>query len=92
MTGDRFRIFTKGVRKAIYPLAELITHELGHNWFGDQKIETRKVYGEGPARTLAEYNPRKARRSTENYSLFCAKAHAAKGLRTKRKGNFRAAD
>ena len=86
LTGSRFRIYPRGLERDIWDVAELIIHEIGHHWFTDQKLGDLKVYGETRARDLATYDPRKARRSTENYAIFCMKAHEAAGLRSRRDG------
>ncbi len=52
-------------------MASVLIHELVHLWFTDQKLDGNKVYGEDLAMDLAEKNPRKARRSAENYEHFC---------------------
>ena len=82
------RVYTHLIKKNIYELAETLVHELGHNWFTDQKLEKVKVYGERRARDLATYNPRKARRSTENYAIFCTKRYFAEGLHTETEDGY----
>ncbi len=81
VTKQRMRVYTTLIARDIWEVAEVLVHELGHHWFTDQKLEKVKVYGERRARDLAKYNPRKARRSTENYAIFCARRHEADGLR-----------
>ncbi len=59
--------------------AAIIIHELNHDLFMDQKIKDSSgkrvtVYGKTLAKKLARENPKKARRSAENYELFCKAA------------------
>ncbi|SHH31702.1 hypothetical protein [Marivita hallyeonensis] len=83
-TRVRFRLYTRGIRLDIWDLAALINHEIGHQWFKDQKLGTEPVYGTQAARDLARYHPRRARKSTENYEQFCSAAHIAEGLQSNR--------
>ena len=52
-------------------MASVMIHELIHLWFTDQKLEGVKVYGATLARQLATDEPKKARRSAENYEHYC---------------------
>lgn len=52
-------------------MASVMIHELIHLWFTDQKLDGEKVYDEAAALALAKENPRKARRSAENYERYC---------------------
>ncbi len=52
-------------------IASVLIHELIHVWFTDQKLDGETVYGDELALKLAEDNPKKARRSAENYEHFC---------------------
>ncbi|HET8828134.1 MAG TPA: hypothetical protein VFM79_02275 [Pelobium sp.] len=90
ITNTRFRVYPSLIKRDIWEIAETIIHEIGHQWFTDQKLGSTKVYGEVIAGDLAKYDPTKARRSTENYSIFCAKIHQSKGKRVKGKGYFKA--
>ena len=74
-----FTVYPKLVTREVWEVAETILHEIGHQWFKDQKLENTTVYGETAARDLARYNPRKARKSTENYSIFCNSVHPLMG-------------
>lgn len=52
-------------------IASVMIHELIHVWFTDQKLDGETVYGEDLAKQLAVENPKKARRSAENYESYC---------------------
>lgn len=52
-------------------MASVMIHELMHLWFADQKLNGEKVYSESDALDLADKEPRKARRSAENYERYC---------------------
>ncbi len=52
-------------------IASVMIHELIHVWFTDQKLDGKTVYGEDLVMELAAENPKKARRSAENYEHFC---------------------
>lgn len=71
----RFVLFPRWFKQDKNEKASVIIHELMHEWFDDQKItrhgKTRKVYGKNAARALAKENPKKARRSAENYEQYC---------------------
>jgi len=51
--------------------AGTIIHELLHEWFLDQKLDGETVYGDELAMRLASENPKKARKSAENYAQYC---------------------
>lgn len=90
VTNTRFRVYPSLIKMEIWDVARTIIHEIGHHWFTDQKLGDVTVYGENVALDLATYDPKKARRSTENYSFYFAKVHESKGKRTKGKGYFKA--
>jgi hypothetical protein len=52
-------------------IASVFIHELLHLWFSDQYIDKSKVNTEGEVIKLAKKNPKKARKSAENYELYC---------------------
>ena len=52
-------------------IASVMVHELMHVWFKDQKLGGETVYGEALALQLAIDNPKKARKSAENYEHYC---------------------
>lgn len=83
-----FTVYPYLVTKGVWDIAETITHEIGHQWFKDQKLERTTVYGATAARDLAKYNPRKARKSTENYSLYCNQVHPLMGYERNFAGSF----
>lgn len=85
-----FTVYPYLVTKGVWEIAETISHEVGHQWFKDQKLEKTTVYGEPAARDLAKYNPRKARKSTENYAIFCDKVHPLMGYERNFSGSFSA--
>lgn len=51
-------------------ISAVFIHELLHLWFVDQKLDGKKVYGADLARQLAKREPKKARKSAENYEQF----------------------
>jgi len=63
---------TKAV--SIDEIAAILIHELIHLWFNDQKLDGETVYGDDLAMQLAIDNPKKARKSAENYEWFCLEA------------------
>ena len=91
VTKNRFRVYPRLLKRDAWDIADTFVHEIGHHWFTDQKIEKVKVYGENRAKDLAKYNPRKARRSTENYSLFCRKVFEVNGKLVESDSRFFAA-
>ncbi|HMQ69993.1 MAG TPA: M35 family metallo-endopeptidase [Ignavibacteria bacterium] len=76
-----FKVFPKLFMNSLDPatsipdydyIGSVMIHELIHIWFTDQKLnDGTKVYGDVLAKKLAKENPRKARRSAENYEQFC---------------------
>jgi hypothetical protein len=52
-------------------MASVFIHELIHLWFTDQKLDGKKVYEEATAIDLAKREPKKARKSAENYERYC---------------------
>jgi hypothetical protein len=68
----RFTIYTHFFRQSAIEQGGIIVHELMHDWFFDQKLKNGDVvYGPTKALALAREAPRKARRSPENYRVFC---------------------
>ena len=53
----------------------VVIHELLHEWFIDQKIDGEIVYGATLAKKLADKEPKKARKSPENYEHYCLDLH-----------------
>lgn len=51
-------------------IASIFIHELLHLWFKDQKIDGKIVYESDMAQKLAKLDPKKARKSAENYEHF----------------------
>jgi hypothetical protein len=77
----KFKVFSYWFTKDEDERASIIIHELNHDLYMDQKIKNSKgkrvtVYGKTLAKKLARENARKARRSAENYELFCKEAAA----------------
>lgn len=70
MEPKTFKVFARLLRKNDEYVASVFVHELIHLWFTDQKLDGTTVYGEALAMALADANPRKARRSAENYESF----------------------
>lgn len=70
MEPKTFKVFARLLRKDDEYVASVFVHELIHLWFTDQKLDGTTVYGERLAMALADDNPRKARRSAENYESF----------------------
>jgi len=76
-----FKVFPKLIINSLDPatsvpdydyIGSVMIHELIHVWFTDQKLKDgTKVYGDVLAKKLAKENPRKARKSAENYEQFC---------------------
>jgi hypothetical protein len=85
-----FTVYPYLVTRGLWEVAETIVHEIGHQWFKDQKLESSTVYGETPARDLAKYNPRKARKSAENYSIYCDRVHPQMGYARRFVGSYSA--
>lgn len=79
LTTLRLRAYVILVRSSTLSVAKTYLHELGHVWFKDQNLGVETVYGEQAAQDLATYHPRKARRSTENYSQFARAQYLADG-------------
>lgn len=79
LTTLRMRAYVILVRSSTIDVARIYLHELGHVWFKDQKLGVVTVYGPQAAQNLALYHPRKARRSTENYSRFAKEQYIADG-------------
>ena len=68
----KFKVFPKLLIKDVDEIAAIMVHELIHIWFMDQKLESGEtVYGSPNALALVAENPRKARRSAENFELYC---------------------
>ena len=73
----RFKVFPNLIAKDSEPdegrdaIAAVLIHELMHTWFKDQRLGDKKTYGAERAEDLAKYDPRKARRSAENYEHYC---------------------
>lgn len=73
----RFKVFPNLIAKDQEPgegrdaIAAVLIHELMHTWFKDQKLGDKKTYGSERAMDLATYDPKKARRSAENYEQYC---------------------
>jgi hypothetical protein len=70
MEPKTFKVFSRLLSKSDEYVASVFVHELIHLWFTDQKLNGEKVYGKALAMALADDNPRKARRSAENYESF----------------------
>jgi len=70
MEPKTFKVFSRLLGKNDEYVASVFVHELIHLWFTDQKLNGQKVYGKALAMALADDNPRKARRSAENYESF----------------------
>ncbi|MGJ8667152.1 MAG: M35 family metallo-endopeptidase [Patiriisocius sp.] len=72
-----FKVFPNLIAKDQQPeegrdaIAAVLIHELMHTWFKDQRIGNTKTYGDQRAKDLAKYDPRKARKSAENYEQYC---------------------
>jgi len=77
----KFKVFASWFGKDEASRASIMIHELHHDLFLDQRIKHRgkrvPVYGELLAKKLARDHPAKARRSAENYELFCKAADSA---------------
>lgn len=65
-----FKIFPAFLEHGLDKRAAITVHELIHLWFRDQRIDGEKVYGDALALRLAREEPRRARRSAENYEQF----------------------
>lgn len=70
-----FKVYPKWIKKDDCPRGAIIIHELLHEWFADQKIDGEKVYGSSDAKKLAKEEPKKARKSAENYEQYCRDLH-----------------
>lgn len=57
-------------------MASVFIHELIHLFVFDQKLDGETVYGEQLALKLAEDEPKKARKSPENFEHFCLEVPA----------------
>ncbi|MDF1699299.1 MAG: hypothetical protein P1U56_25815 [Saprospiraceae bacterium] len=66
----RFKVFSRLLDKTDEEIASVFVHELIHLWFMDQNLNGETVYGAPLAQALARENPRKARKSAENYEHF----------------------
>jgi hypothetical protein len=51
-------------------IAAIYIHELLHLWFKDQKLDGKTVYDLDQVKDLAKRDPKKARKSAENYERF----------------------
>lgn len=79
-----FRVFPRMFEKfldenhhnRIEIIAAIYIHEMMHLWFKDQKLDGEKVYGEDLALKLAKRDPKKARKSAENYEHFARELYA----------------
>ncbi len=66
-----FKVYPAWFSKSVDEGAAIIIHELMHEWFTDQKIGGKTVYGIPLAKKLAREKPSKARKSAENYEQYC---------------------
>lgn len=67
-----FRVAPKWFTYDVSKRGVILIHELLHEWFPDQKLESGEtVYGSDNAKQLAVEDPYHARRSPENYEWLC---------------------
>ncbi len=71
LSPNRFQVYPRWIKKEDKERGSIIIHELLHEWFLDQKLDGKKVYGSTAAKKLAKKEPKKARKSAENYEHFC---------------------